>query len=95
MKRIAGLTAVWLGGTMVIGGASTTDIHLSGDLSGSVLGGLVVLFSGIWLLARGEELPEDTGEMLVPRQWIWCAISIFFTLSAVTYTLELLGIITF
>ncbi|AFZ73637.1 hypothetical protein Natgr_2472 [Natronobacterium gregoryi SP2] len=62
---------------------------------GSVLGGFLVLFSGIWLIVRDEELPEDTGERLIPRRWEWYAISIFFTIGAVTYTVELLGIVTF
>lgn len=95
VKRITGLTAVWLGGTMTIRGALTTGFSFSLGFLGSVLGGLLVLFSGIWLIARGEEFPEDTGERLIPRRWGWYAISIFFTISAVTYTVELLGIVTF
>jgi len=95
VKRIAGLTAVWLGGTMAIRSASTTGFSLSLEFLGSVLGGLLVLFSGMWLIARGEKLPEDTGESLVPRRWIWYATSIFFALGAVFYTGELLGIVIF
>lgn len=90
VKRITGLTAVWLGLMLSIHGASSTDVSLSFEFLRSVIAGLVILFSGLWMVAKGEELPEDTGERLVPQRWIWYAMSIFFTIGAVAYTIQLL-----
>lgn len=92
--RVVGVTAVWLGMVNVIRGASAADFSISLDLLGGVLGWVAVLLLGIWLLATGEELPEDTDDRLVPRRYWWYAIGIGFTASAVIYTAELFGIVT-
>lgn len=84
-----------MGVMLTVHGASATELSLSFEFLGSVFGGLVVLFSGMWMITRGKELPVDTGERLVPRRWVWYAISIFFTIGAVAYTVELLGSGTF
>ena len=94
VKRVAGLSLIWLGTGMLVSGASGTDLAVSFDFLASVLGGVLVLISGIWLAVMGEPLPEDTGETLVPRQWVWYALIAFSTVAAITFTAEILGIIS-
>ena len=94
VKRMVGLSAIWFGTTVVISGASESDFALSFDFLVSVLGGVLLLISGTWWVVNGEPLPEDTGETLVPRRWVWYAVIAFFTVAAITFTAEILGIIS-
>ena len=94
LKAVVGLASVWFGSVMTVQGASTTEFTLSTDALASVLGGVLIAFSGLWLIARGEELPEDTGETLVPRRWVWYSIAGLLAVSATVYTGGLLGLLT-
>lgn len=92
-KAIVGVTAVWLGGAMLFRAVSTTEVALSGDVLGNVFGSSLLVLAGLWMAVRGEALPEDTGEKLVPRRLFWHVVAGLFAAGGAIYTAELLGIV--
>ena len=94
VKAVVGFASVWFGSVLTVRGASTTELTLSIDALASVLGGVLIASSGLWLIARSEELPEDAGETLVPRRWVWYSIAGLLAVSATIYTAELLDLLT-
>lgn len=91
---LIGLSAVWLGSVYLVGTLATGEFAATlGYLSNLFLGVVFLVVGGSFLLG-GQEIPEDTGEQIVPTRWAWYAITGALVISATFRTAELLGFVT-